>query len=451
MSITLVVIFLFCSVKTFAISDSIVPLKKGAQIPDVKFTATFKKKEFSTTLKSYKGKWILLDFWGSYCADCIAGLPKMLELQERFKDKLKIIVVTEEENKIVQRFWKRFSDKPYAAAWIHAGENLPFITSDSILCKLFPHTGLPTHVWIDTNFILRSIAYSSTTTADNIQRLIEQKPVYLQEQEPVEVNIQHPLTWFNQQNGISGKLQYFSLLSKRIDIGHFSPLREPLVDSLNHNKIGYACLNNSIIDLYLVAFRSWRMAAGLDEYEAKSRTYIESANKRKFQPLAGENPLLWSDSNTYCYAVKTPFADEIKLEKYMRKNLDEYFDIDSRIEKRNTLCLILQSDQSHKKSLPLSTQKFAKIITEKKGTWLVIQNAPVSTLYRYLKNAFAALEISLPFFDETGYNDNISIKLPWNIDPQSVSIAAVKNALSQYGFQLTEDYRNIDMLILSDR
>jgi thiol-disulfide isomerase/thioredoxin len=37
---------------------------------------------FSEMLKTYKGKKVLIDFWASWCGDCIGGLPKVKELQK---------------------------------------------------------------------------------------------------------------------------------------------------------------------------------------------------------------------------------------------------------------------------------------------------------------------------------------------------------------------------------
>ncbi|MFA5557119.1 MAG: TlpA disulfide reductase family protein [Flavobacteriaceae bacterium] len=39
---------------------------------------------FEEVLNMYKGKPILIDFWGSWCPDCIKGMPKVHKLQEEF-------------------------------------------------------------------------------------------------------------------------------------------------------------------------------------------------------------------------------------------------------------------------------------------------------------------------------------------------------------------------------
>lgn len=45
----------------------------------------------SVSLKDFRGKWIVLDFWGSWCGWCIKGMPAMKEAYGKYKGKLEII------------------------------------------------------------------------------------------------------------------------------------------------------------------------------------------------------------------------------------------------------------------------------------------------------------------------------------------------------------------------
>ena len=42
-------------------------------------------------LSSLRGKYVVLDFWGSWCIWCIRGIPRMKEAYSKYKDKMEIL------------------------------------------------------------------------------------------------------------------------------------------------------------------------------------------------------------------------------------------------------------------------------------------------------------------------------------------------------------------------
>ena len=47
----------------------------------------------TTKLSSLRGKYVVLDFWGSWCIWCIRGIPHMKEAYAKYKDKMEILGV----------------------------------------------------------------------------------------------------------------------------------------------------------------------------------------------------------------------------------------------------------------------------------------------------------------------------------------------------------------------
>lgn len=43
------------------------------------------------TLSSLRGKYVVLDFWGSWCVWCVKGMPKMKEYYDKYKGKFEIV------------------------------------------------------------------------------------------------------------------------------------------------------------------------------------------------------------------------------------------------------------------------------------------------------------------------------------------------------------------------
>ena len=62
----------------------------GADAPD--FTLkTIEGEDF--TLSSLRGRYVMLDFWGSWCHWCVEGMPKVKEISEKYADKLTVVSV----------------------------------------------------------------------------------------------------------------------------------------------------------------------------------------------------------------------------------------------------------------------------------------------------------------------------------------------------------------------
>lgn len=45
-----------------------------------------KELSFKEIISKHKGKKILIDVWASWCKDCIEGMPKLVALQQRYKN-----------------------------------------------------------------------------------------------------------------------------------------------------------------------------------------------------------------------------------------------------------------------------------------------------------------------------------------------------------------------------
>lgn len=71
-------------------------LQPTEEAPDFS-VITFDNKPIS--LSSLKGKYTVLDFWGSWCQPCIKGLPKMKEYHERYSDKVNFIGIACKDKK----------------------------------------------------------------------------------------------------------------------------------------------------------------------------------------------------------------------------------------------------------------------------------------------------------------------------------------------------------------
>jgi thiol-disulfide isomerase/thioredoxin len=62
----------------------------GAQAADFKVTDTQGK---THTLSGYKGKWVLVNYWATWCPPCLEEIPDLIALHENKKNNLVVIGV----------------------------------------------------------------------------------------------------------------------------------------------------------------------------------------------------------------------------------------------------------------------------------------------------------------------------------------------------------------------
>lgn len=69
---------------------------------------------YNLSLDSLKGKYIVLDFWGSWCEPCISGFPEMKTYQAKYKDKCTFLGIACKDD---YETWKRALNK-YNLGWL---------------------------------------------------------------------------------------------------------------------------------------------------------------------------------------------------------------------------------------------------------------------------------------------------------------------------------------------
>jgi thiol-disulfide isomerase/thioredoxin len=105
--------------------------------PDFKLTSLDGK---PVTLAGSHGKVILLNFWATWCGPCRAEIPDLMELQNKYKDRLQILglVVDDDDQDAIKDFVEKF------------GINYPVaIASDDVRLKYGGIAALPTSFVLD--------------------------------------------------------------------------------------------------------------------------------------------------------------------------------------------------------------------------------------------------------------------------------------------------------------
>ena len=133
---------------------------EGREVPD--FTLKdINGKDLS--LSSLRGKYVVLDFWGSWCVWCIRGVPKMKEYYQKYAGKFEILGIDCSDT---EEAWKA-AVKEHAMPWLHV-----YNPQDSELLSQFGIQGFPTKIILDgEGKIVKTIVGESPDFYDKLDEL----------------------------------------------------------------------------------------------------------------------------------------------------------------------------------------------------------------------------------------------------------------------------------------
>lgn len=109
------------------------------------------------SLADYKGRYVLVDFWASWCVPCRAGNPHLLSLYSKYKNKgFEIIGISDDDGNLDA--WKKAVEKDGICVWKHVLRGLKydgknFDRTNDISDHFGIHT-LPTKILIDPNGVI---------------------------------------------------------------------------------------------------------------------------------------------------------------------------------------------------------------------------------------------------------------------------------------------------------
>ena len=92
------------------------------------------------TLSSLRGKYVVLDFWGSWCGWCIKGIPEMKKYYAKYKGKMEILGI---DCRDTEEKWKEAVEK-HELPWLHVRND-----GNPDVSTLYAIEGYPTKIVID--------------------------------------------------------------------------------------------------------------------------------------------------------------------------------------------------------------------------------------------------------------------------------------------------------------
>jgi thiol-disulfide isomerase/thioredoxin len=375
--------------------------------------------ETTIDLSRYKGRVLILDFWATNCGSCVAALPRLDSLQQQFAGELQILAVTYEKEAIVRNFLTHNA--------IGKSLHLPVAAADTQLARLFPHRLLSHEVWIDAAGTVRAITEPDYVTAQNIRAMAGSHNFTLPVKEDM---MAYDYSWPLLKSLPAP--EFYSLISPyRPGV---APKFGTQTDTAGHTLRRWV-INFPVLPLYM-------LATGHLLYFPPTLLDIRVGDTSRLYVPNGAYRSQWKQSHTWCYETMLPSGLSARqTREAMLSDLNKFFCLDGRMEKRSTPCLSLERLAGGK-------------LTESKG------GEPINTLHnrtghRVLHNASLSniiwelneIKGGLPAIDRTGFTGNADMELDVS---NFTDIGKLNAALMRYGLVLQKRTAELEFFILTD-
>lgn len=151
-------IIYLCSAQSFAQEGAVSELVQlNSIVPDFNINILTKEGTVKKNIKDYRGKVVILEFWATYCGPCLPAMDHLAILQNKFKQDLEVINITDEERWKVVNFLKK---RPTFLSIA--------IDTDKSINQLFYHQLIPHTIIIDPQGYIKAITSPEEVTEEVI-------------------------------------------------------------------------------------------------------------------------------------------------------------------------------------------------------------------------------------------------------------------------------------------
>ncbi|WP_437920667.1 peroxiredoxin family protein [Sphingobacterium sp. LRF_L2] len=333
----LLAVLLLCSCLIYAQPG----LQVGDKCPDVELSRYVNGEILSQRLSSFAGRYIILDFWKTYCGACVSSLSGMEKLKAMWPDGLEVLAVNDQPIDLVRSFW--------GSNVVTSQLSIGTVVGENDLSLLFPYLSMPHLVILDPDRVVVAITYKEYVNADNISSLLNGGTPYFEPkfengsdgQKKINKSVEN-----KEERSALGKVSVSGYAA-----GERRTLDRPSVDTLG-GLVSLKFVNRSLPDLIaytiedpeLVKFRKRWFYLSKDPSEL-----FVTARKEKYKKE-------WEKK--YLYGYRITFAEGkplAQLKPKIRSDLSFFFNLD--IVERDSLMPVWVLRRLHENDKVSSVKK----------------------------------------------------------------------------------------------
>lgn len=399
-------------------------LRVGDSVPEYLWNTVFatvgkSEKEKQVSLKQFKDlPLILLDFWSTYCAPCIAMIPKIQDIKKKHENAFVAVPITNEQGDRIKAFMNRRDDLDF---WS--------VVADTALEEAFPRESVPHEVWIkDGKVFAITDAYhiNDSTVSGVIDGSIFSLP-----EKTFNNLFDDTLPLLIEGNGGGAEdVLYHAVVS-----GYIDGIVGARKGALDEQRYRISMMNASPVQLfkYLASIRDVKLGQS-------NRSRFQDVKLDSLSNLTRAN--LTHRAHLYCFELIIPQQMQDAAVDLAFSDLNKFFSsrygFSASIETELTKCWVLKRISSHATA---SASELVELYETQKARKKSYNDISITTLVRLLNVQFK--EITHPILDETG----LDLKIDFEIVLGEEGWELTKNELRNLGLELILKEREMEMVV----